>query len=740
VSTQDIFVDLSAFYATPQKVELDAATLLMLRQAGLVSLRIYSYMAVTLYVNGRQAGKIDRPIYKPIHYVDLTLNLQAGPNLLLFVCQNLGVRDTRNLLALKILQGGEDLRVALPDLAVQDQVWADLSLLDQLRLVGEVISLPDKAAALVEQAALRVHCAYASPDYESRGQAPVYLTPGPALQLAIPQPYTRVTVGLKRKNYTLQRTLEISAHIQPLRLPPETGPLHGDLARIAAVGSLDREAFGFAVMNVLARRLLGQPDPGDEARMLADCDLIERRVDCADFLICGYIRYQHCFGLPPVVSARLREVLLDFRYWMDQPGSDGMCFWSENHALMFYSSAMFAGERYPDDYFSRAGLTGRELALTARSKVLVWLQDSLNYGFEEFLSSVYMCVTLAALLNLVDYADPELAKLAVTLCDRLLRQMARHSFDGTVIAPMGRVYRDALYPFASGTQSFLHAINPVLPYAYGEGWLVYLAASRYQLPADLRSLMVAPADLSYTSGNAQIRLQKTRHYCLTSVQIPKTPPERVWTAASPEAGDQTGPAATKAMNERFHGTSFFQPGGFGYQQQLWYAALSCDALVFVNHPGTTSELSDMRPGYWFGNGQLPALRQTDGLLGAIYELDSSFPVQFTHVYAPLARFDQVWQQPHWLFLQKGQGYLALWSSGELIPQQNVLFDCEFRVWGAKQAYLVYVSDQEHSGSFAQFRQLSLALQPTYDAAGSRLQARAFDLTYRRGDDQTQYIP
>ena len=46
---------------------------------------------------------------------------------------------------------------------------------------------------------------------------------------------------------------------------------------------------------------------------------------------------------------------------MDQEGSDAMCFWSENHSLMFYVSAMNVGELYPEDYFARAHMTGKEL-------------------------------------------------------------------------------------------------------------------------------------------------------------------------------------------------------------------------------------------------------------------------------------------------------------------------------------------------------------------------------------------
>ncbi len=103
-------------------------------------------------------------------------------------------------------------------------------------------------------------------------------------------------------------------------------------------------------------------------------------------------------------------------------GMDAMCFWSGNHAMMFYSCAMFAGEMYPEDYFPRAGMTGRQLSAYGKEKLLDWLEDLETYGYEEFLSAVYMCVTFAALLNLVNFAEPEILERATKLCNRVHHQ------------------------------------------------------------------------------------------------------------------------------------------------------------------------------------------------------------------------------------------------------------------------------------------------------------------------------
>ena len=128
-------------------------------------------------------------------------------------------------------------------------------------------------------------------------------------------------------------------------------------------------------------------------------------------------------------------------------GADGMCFWSENHSLMFWFSALDAGLLYPDEFFPRTGMTGKELHAYGERRVEEWLCDVLSHGYEEFLSSTYMCVTLAVLLNVIDYAKPELSSKARKAADMIFMMLSESTFKGAVIAPMGRVYRGVIYPF-----------------------------------------------------------------------------------------------------------------------------------------------------------------------------------------------------------------------------------------------------------------------------------------------------
>ena len=487
---------------------------------------------------------------------------------------------------------------------------------------------------------------------------------------------------------------------------------------------------------MLARRALGRPGPEDEALLDVTMDLIERRVDCADFLTCGLIRYMKSYPLTDRQAARAREVLTGWRYWMDQDGFDGMCFWSENHCLMFCAAAMTAGAMYPEDRFVRAGRTGAELSAWGRGMVLAWLDDVERYGFEEFHSTVYACVTLAALLNVIDYGAEDVSRRAAAAADRMLELLARHTFRGGIIAPQGRVYREGLYPFSVCAMAMMNLADPALPWDLGEGWLSFLATSRYRFPGDIKEKMDAEASLRYPSGNAEIVLEKHADWCMTSAQSPRGTHERWRNVTGDPDADPAGHAFVKSFNERFHGTTELQPGVYGYQQHLWYAALDGAAVVFANHPGSTSEEGDMRPGYWHGNGVFPALRQEGNLLGMIWQIPEEHPIGYVHAYVPECRFEELREEDGWILLRKGSGFIGLWSSVRAEPWNGMNFRCERRMWGRDTACLCVCAGGELRDLDA-FRDYVLGLKPRYE--NGVLTAEGYSLTFEKGEDDTQYL-
>ena len=734
------FVDESTFYSTLKKVELRAVTQIETETDREIPITVWSYAAVQVWCNGEAVCRIDAPVYKPICQKKAVLKLKQGCNRIDVRLQTLGVRDTRTLFGIQLDEAGEEVRISLPDPEHTDELVRLEHWLDSVTIADSVMSF-------CQEAPQGARFAYdsQSPDFaqvESRKEW-VDISGKKTVALDDHKPGV-IRIHAEWQGNTLVRTVENILAQRPKYVDEHRYEENKTLIlkRIASMESLSRgDKFGFAISNLLARKALGMERAGDRDLLLETLNQIESRYDCSDFLVCGLIRYMKQYELDSELEARAREVLLNWRYWMNQKGSDAMCFWSENHSLMFYACAMQVGEMYPNEYFHRAEMTGRELMEEGRRKVICWLEDVETYGFEEFLSTVYMCVTFAALLNVVDYSEEMISKRAAAVTDRLLAMLSSHTFDGVILAPMGRVYGEVIHPFEQGAQALMNLINPELPYSFGEGWLGFFATSGYQIPEGLCDLMVRNMNVAYTTGNARVCLNKQKHYCLTSVQSPRLDEGfcRWPNLTLDETADPSTCAYTKSLNERFHGTTCFEPGVYGYQQHMWYAALDKETDVFTNHPGGTCVSSSMRPGYWYGNGVMPAIRQEGNRIGVVYRIPENHPIPFTHLYVPVPKFDEVRVEDHWIFGRKNDGYLAVWCNTVMEAADDQLFGCEFRAYGDETAYLCICADREEYRTFEEFVTGARAVKPEYCRETGTLTAEGLEVTFTENHDRTQYI-
>lgn len=734
------FLDKSTFYSTLQKVELDAATVIAAKQDISVDAVFWSYGALEVWCGKEKVCSVDTPVYKPITRHKTVLNLKKGDNRIYCVFQNLGVRDTRNLFGIQILNHREKLSVKLPDEEHTEGIRKVRSWLDSIQIKDSVLTFQGAAPKGAQLAYDGL-----SPDFALAKTRRKWMEIGGLSSVSLDNGKPGVIlVSAAYENDTFTRTVENILAQRPVYSPCKTYEENKKaiLERVALAESLSRgDKFGFSISNILARKALGIQKEKDRALLIETLKQIEDRYDCSDFLVCGLIRYMKNYEMDPELLERAKDVLLNWRYWMDQDGSDAMCFWSENHSLMFYACAMQVGKLYPDAYFVRAKMTGAELSDLGREKVRWWLRDVKEHGFEEFLSTVYMCVTFAALLNVIDYSDPDISEAAIEVTDELLRMLCRHTFDGSILAPMGRVYREAVYPFRQGAQALINLINPSVPYSFGEGWLAFYATSKYRLPDDLCRLMSDTASISYSTGNARICLEKTADFCVTSAQSPRTDGDftRWENLTLLEGTDTSSCAYTKSLNERYHGTTCFEPGVYGYQQHMWYAALDKETAVFTNHPGEMSDGGSMRPGFWYGNGVIPALKQKGNVLGAVYCIPENHPIHFTHVYFPVPKFDEVKLEQHWLFGKKKDGYVAIWCSGDLEPESDRLFSCEYRVYGDETAYFCICESSRTFAGFEQFQEYAKHRNPVYDSRNRRLDAGQLSVAFTESRDSTQYI-
>lgn len=228
------------------------------------------------------------------------------------------------------------------------------------------------------------------------------------------------------------------------------------------------------------------------------------------------------------------------------------------------------------------------------------------------------------------------------------------------------------------------------------------------MPSEAVELMNTQTSKTYQTGNAEVSICKNEDFILTSVASERS--EAFVGGWSGDEARKENPYETgnfsfmyvKALNEKYHGTTLFEPGVYGYQQHMWTAALSKECLTFVNHPGATNHMSEMRPGYWYGNGLFPALKQWDNTLLGIYRLDDKHPINFTHLYFPKYAFDEVKEMGNWIFGLKDNGMVGVWCSTKLIPHNDVLSDCEYRAYGKAQGYVCICSNMTEEGSFEAF--------------------------------------
>jgi hypothetical protein len=89
-------------------------------------------------------------------------------------------------------------------------------------------------------------------------------------------------------------------------------------------------------------------------------------------------RYMNDLTFPQSLKAPLEQCVLGFRYWHDEPGSGAMWFTSENHAILFHTCEILAGQLYPDRVFSNVGQTGLWHREKGEHLALEWLRQRLQ--------------------------------------------------------------------------------------------------------------------------------------------------------------------------------------------------------------------------------------------------------------------------------------------------------------------------------------------------------------------------
>ncbi len=679
------YIDFSIFYFTLTDVKIHAITQLVSAKAQKVKARIWSYARVNLWVNGTHAAIIDEPVYKPISHADFELDLKEGVNDIFVSIENFGVRDTRNMFSLQ-LKDAEGVCVTLP---------AEEETLSALKNAEEwLCSVVSDGKKLIAKGEPAVEVTVTADD------EPGKWTAGNEFEVAGKR---IVKVEFEVCGQKFMRMFDLLQNKEMDFAEGETTAEERIKAAIAQIGER-KEMDHYSSIYVLAHyATTGVIDGRDYERIDVVLDKVKTRIDCSDFGLAALFAAYEKLPLKEEYREKIKAAALDFRYWMDQEGADAMCFWSENHALLFYTCQMVAGKLWPDEYFHRAGQNGKAQYEEGYRRVSEWFDVIEHDGFEEFLAGGYLLVTIAALLVVHLFGDDNLKERAKKTADRIVYDACIQCFDGIHLAPMGRIYRSSLKPYLSGLQALLYLIDGNCA-KMNDHWLGFMAVSDYKIPEDAKELIYKDTEVSFNTGRAWVTTKKTKGYMLTSVASPRKEPLDEF------SDKETEYYKTLLMNEWFHGTSNFVPGEYGYQQHLWYAAISNKCYTFVNHPGTEKDFGGMRPDYWFGNGVFPAILQEGSTLYTYFDIPDAHPTKFTHAYWPSFAMDDEANDGNFKFARVGESYMALWCSNSLeLNNADGVQDCDFRAYGDTCAWVARVGTKEEFGSFANFMEEFKAL-------------------------------
>ncbi len=215
---------------------------------------------------------------------------------------------------------------------------------------------------------------------------------------------------------------------------PGVGGLYGQLCRVALGDTVNTDAI-------------------DDA-----CAKVDAREDTADFAVAGLVRMLYLDranpSLDPAVRTQVEETVLGFKYWIDEPGADKMCFWSENHQALYHSNELLAGQLFPDEVFPNAEMTGAQHVEHAERLAARWLDLRGRFGFSEWHSNVYFNEDIPALVNLADFAEDDgIRTEAAAVLDLLAFDLATNMYAGHFATVHGRTYEDKLLDGLSDSTS-----------------------------------------------------------------------------------------------------------------------------------------------------------------------------------------------------------------------------------------------------------------------------------------------
>ena len=470
----DRFVDVSAFYHTCHHLRTWAYCQVAVPESRETTFVLTTNGPADFWINGRHVHRHLHFHHQIPHRVPFPVELTAGRNEILVRFEGVAVRECPYVMALQVKDADtSDWTIHLPTtletIARREKLEEGMAGAyltqavynrdDTLQLHwAEEMTFKGKLNIRLQTPDGRIY-AEASPDVEpgavtNFGAVNLYRS-GEYQMLLMPTPEEYYIHGMR-----VRRTL-------PLRIAAErySETPYGTYSerRFEALDDAARRKVN--VFAEIAKMALGRWAKVDEGVVLKTIADINQRADCSDFYLVGLLglmaRYLDDPAFPEGLRQPLESCVLNFRYWMDEPGDDAMCFWSENHQILFHTCAVLAGQIYPELTFTNTGETGEWHRQKGERMALSWLCKRAAGGFREWDSNTYFEEDVLALSHLADLADDvEVAEMAAVVLDKLFFSMAINSFRGVFGSTHGRTYSPFIQSARAGAD-FRHVAPDV---------------------------------------------------------------------------------------------------------------------------------------------------------------------------------------------------------------------------------------------------------------------------------------
>jgi hypothetical protein len=666
---RDGFVDWSAFCFTPEYREAVAATRLEVDQAEERVIEVWSTGPFLCWIGGELVLEHDGFTYMEPQPRAARVRLPSGVTDVVVSTWQVAFRECRHIVRVRVL--GLPVRVVIPN-PTADEYRSTVAerVLEQMSSqswaldspTAELMGPPGTALRVTVEGrdthrlrirpdgTVHVPLSGAAPDAAGMGQ-PSGSSPAIADELAsasmLTTGETALDISLDDEATPVGRRLFV-ARLPEHRTRPTGNPEQWRreiLEHVAGHRGTTAAALARSVLSPAAAI-----DPGDLQTALTR---ITTRGDCADFEVLGLMHLWH--RVPSHAwAAELRDeverALVGMKYWITQPGLDAMCYFTENHQLVWHVAQRLAGSTWPDRRFIVDGRTGADHAEEGRRRAASWIRRKLEGGFSEFDSNAYLAIDALALVSLVELdEDYDLRAAAEALLDKTLLSLASNSWRGVHGAAHGRSYVQTL------RTSRLEETAPILWLLAGVGALndavlpvtALATARRYRLPDIIRRLAGSEPSVwwgrqVYRGNYAFERDLLTRPYGSDL---------RVW---------RTPGAMLSSVQD-------YRSGLPGLQEHIWGATLGSEVQVFATHPANSDNGSSARPNAWAGQRVLPHARQDRDVVLVVHAFPVGDPEARTHLWLPVAHCDQWRYHGSWVAARVDTGFVAVATPGGLRP-------------------------------------------------------------------------